>query len=188
MRDINALNRSRTFVEEWSENSIIIDKNKFAYYCYVDVFKEYIGRLPYYYGNCDVFINNNDFIKIKDVFITKSIEKHPWLKSKIEYSNKKTQSLMMISEKEHPCAVQIFGCEPDTMAQSALEAVKCGADIIDINMGCPAPKIVNNGCGSALMKSPALCGSIVKAVSGTVDIPTASAPKVRNARISAGVS
>ena len=42
--------------------------------------------MPYYYGNCDVFINNNDFIKIKDVFITKSIEKHPWLKSKIEYN------------------------------------------------------------------------------------------------------
>ena len=89
----------------------------------------------------------------------------------IEYSNKKTQSLMQISEKEHPCAVQIFGSEPDTMAQSALEAVKCGADIIDINMGCPAPKIVNNGCGSALMKNPELCGSITKAVSEAVNIP-----------------
>ena len=85
MRDINALNRSRTFIEELTDNSIIIDKNKFAYYCYVDVFKEYINKLPYYYGNCDVFINNNDFINIKNVFITKSIEKHPWLKQKISY-------------------------------------------------------------------------------------------------------
>ena len=85
MRDINALNRSRTFIEEPIDNAIIIDKSKFAYYCYVDIFKDYIYKLPYYYGNCDVFINNDDFIKVKDVFITKSIEKHPWLKQKISY-------------------------------------------------------------------------------------------------------
>ncbi|MBR4909766.1 MAG: hypothetical protein IKZ47_00380 [Clostridia bacterium] len=86
MRDINALNRSRTFIEELSDNSIIIDKNKIAYYCYVDVFKDHIDKLPYYYGNCDVFINNSDFLRIKDVFITKSVQKHPWLKSKISYN------------------------------------------------------------------------------------------------------
>ena len=85
MRDINALNRSRTFIEELSENSIIIDKKKFAYYCYVDVFKDYIYKLPYYYGNCDVFINNDEFLLIKDVFVTKSIRKHSWLKEKINY-------------------------------------------------------------------------------------------------------
>lgn len=85
MRDINALNRSKTFIEELTDNAIIIDKNKFAYYCYVDIFKDYIYKLPYYYGNCDVFINNNDFLKLKDVFITKSIEKHPWLRKKITY-------------------------------------------------------------------------------------------------------
>ena len=85
MRDINALNRSRTFIEEMSDNSIIIDKTKFAYYCYVDIFKDYISELPYYYGNCDVFINNEDFLSIKDVFITKSMEKHPWLKQKMQY-------------------------------------------------------------------------------------------------------
>ena len=89
----------------------------------------------------------------------------------IEYSNKKTQSLMQVSPKEHPCAVQIFGSEPEIMAQSAKEAVNAGADIIDINMGCPAPKIVNNGCGSALMKDPQLCGEIVTAVSKSVDVP-----------------
>ena len=85
MRDINALNRSRTFIEDYSENAIIIDKNKFAYYCYVDVFKDFIPRLPYYYGNCNVFIDNAAFLPIANIFITKSIEKHPWLKEKINY-------------------------------------------------------------------------------------------------------
>ncbi len=89
----------------------------------------------------------------------------------IAYSNAKTQDLMTISEKEHPSAVQIFGCEPDTMAMSAVEAEKKGADIVDINMGCPAPKIVNNGGGSALMRNPALCGEIVKAVSQATKLP-----------------
>ncbi len=87
MRDINALNRSRTFIQELSENSIIINKSKFPYYCYVDVFKDYIIQLPYYYGNCDVFINNLEFCKIKNIFITKSMEKHPWLKEKIFFSD-----------------------------------------------------------------------------------------------------
>lgn len=85
MRDINALNRSRTFIEDLTDNAIIIDKEKFAYYCYVDIFKDYISNLPYYYGNCDVFINNDDFLVLKDIFITKSIKKHPWLKQKITY-------------------------------------------------------------------------------------------------------
>lgn len=85
MRDINALNRSRTFIQDYSANSIVIDKNKFEYYCYVDVFKRYISKLPYYYGNIDVFINNQEFQKIKDIFITNSIERHPWLKEKIEH-------------------------------------------------------------------------------------------------------
>lgn len=83
MRDINALNRSRTFIKEKINNAIIIDKSKFHYYCYVDVFKDYIKDLPYYYGNTDVFIDNTAFLKIKDVFVTKSLETHPWLKDKI---------------------------------------------------------------------------------------------------------
>lgn len=94
MRDINALNRSRTFIEDFSDNAIIIDKRKFAYYCYVDIFKDHISKLPYYYGNCDVFINNKDFLSIKDVFVTKSIEKHPWLKQKISYTVNTNYSLI----------------------------------------------------------------------------------------------
>ena len=83
MRDINALNRSRTFIEDYGPNSIIIDKEKFAYYCYVDVFKQYLHKLPYYFGNVDVFIDNEKFLKLQDVFITNSIERHPWLREKI---------------------------------------------------------------------------------------------------------
>lgn len=86
MRDINALNRSRTFIQENTDNAIVVDKNKFEYYCYVDVFKDYINKLPYYLGNCDVFINNAEFQKIKDIFVSKSVEKHPWLKNKISYT------------------------------------------------------------------------------------------------------
>lgn len=82
MRDINALNRSRTFINYYSDNAIIIDKNLFPYYCYVDNFKDYIKYLPYYYGNFNVFIDNKAFLEIKDIFITKSIEKHPFLKDK----------------------------------------------------------------------------------------------------------
>lgn len=95
MRDINALNRSRTFIQEYSANSIIINKNKFAYYCYVDVFKQYIHKLPYYYGNIDVFINYHLFQQIKDVFITNSIERHPWLKEKnITYTHNDNYKLI----------------------------------------------------------------------------------------------
>ncbi len=85
MRDINALNRSKTFIEEMSDNAIIVDKRRIEYYCYVDVFKDYIIKLPYYFGNCDVFIDNDAFCRLKDIFITKSVEKHPWLNNRISF-------------------------------------------------------------------------------------------------------
>ena len=77
------------------------------------------------------------------------------------YKDKKTASLM---EGKHsvPYGVQIFGCEPDIIAQVAAEAASYG-DFLDINMGCPTPKIVNNGDGSALLKNPSLAGKVVKA-------------------------
>lgn len=89
----------------------------------------------------------------------------------ISYNSEKSAQLMELSEKEHPCAVQIFGNEPETMACAAQFALKYKPEIIDINMGCPAPKISSNGSGAALMKDPVLCGEIVKAVCDTVDIP-----------------
>ena len=79
------------------------------------------------------------------------------------YKDEKTKALLYIPEDEHPCAAQIFGHEPDVMAEAAVMAREIsGADIIDINMGCPVPKIVNNGEGSALMKNPKLAGEIIE--------------------------
>lgn len=89
----------------------------------------------------------------------------------LSFNDKKSHELMELSPDEHPCAIQIFGNEPDVMANAAEIAVEKRADIVDINMGCPAPKIANNGSGSALMKTPELCGEIVKAVKKAVHIP-----------------
>lgn len=89
----------------------------------------------------------------------------------LHYNDKKTEELMDIAYDEHPCAIQIFGSEPQIMAEAVEKVIKTGTEIIDINMGCPAPKIVNNGDGSALMKNPKLMGEIVRAVSSVSKIP-----------------
>lgn len=89
----------------------------------------------------------------------------------ISYNSAKSAQLMELSQKEHPCAVQIFGNEPETMAEAAKFALQYKPEIIDINMGCPAPKISGGGSGAALMKDPTLCGEIVKEVVKAVDIP-----------------
>lgn len=88
------------------------------------------------------------------------------------YRDKKTETLLKPFDGEHPFAVQIFGSEPDCMAEAAVRALELsGADILDINMGCPMPKIVNNGDGSALMKDPEKAGRIVEAVVKAVSVP-----------------
>ncbi len=88
------------------------------------------------------------------------------------YRDEKTRSLLYIPEKEHPSAVQIFGHEPEVMAEAACMALEySGADILDINMGCPVGKIVKSGDGSALMKDPETAGRIVEAVSRATDKP-----------------
>ncbi len=89
----------------------------------------------------------------------------------LQFKDKKTPLLMRLDENEHPAAIQIFGDEPEVMALAAQKAMAFSPDAIDINMGCPAPKIANNGSGSALMKNPDLCGRIVEAVSRAVDVP-----------------
>lgn len=89
----------------------------------------------------------------------------------VSYNSVKSTELMEVSDKERPAGVQIFGNEPDTMAKAAVTAMQYRPEIIDINMGCPAPKVSSNGCGSALMKTPALCGEIVRAVCDAVDVP-----------------
>lgn len=89
----------------------------------------------------------------------------------LSFNSKKSEELMEISDLERPCGIQIFGDDPRCMADAAKHALENKPDIIDINMGCPAPKISSNGSGSALMKNPRLCGEIVKAVTAVTDIP-----------------
>ena len=89
----------------------------------------------------------------------------------IYYKGNKTFDLAKIDEKERPVAIQIFGSEPEIMAYASTQLEKMGADIIDINMGCPTPKIVNNGDGSALMKDPKKAGKIIRTVSKSIKIP-----------------
>ena len=89
----------------------------------------------------------------------------------ILYRNKNTGPLMHYEEIEHPIGIQLFGSEPEIMADIAARVQEKGYDFIDVNMGCPVPKIVNNGEGSALMKKPELVGEIVSAMVRAVDVP-----------------
>lgn len=85
--------------------------------------------------------------------------------------DKKSAMLLTLGERERKAGAQIFGDNPEIMAQAAVKCLEFKPDIIDINMGCPAPKVAMNGGGASLMKSPRLAGEIVKAVSQAVDIP-----------------
>jgi predicted RNA methylase len=95
MRDINALKRTATFLDNetcyQNKNAVRITADKMPYYCYVDVFKEYIPHIPYYFGNSDIMINNEAFTEMKDVFVSKSLKKHPglsgYIKAKKTYSD-----------------------------------------------------------------------------------------------------
>ena len=89
----------------------------------------------------------------------------------MHYNDQKSTQLTLLDEKEKPGAVQIFGSEPEILAEVAARLDKSDASIIDINMGCPAPKITKNGEGSALMKKPELVARIVKAVSSSTQKP-----------------
>lgn len=82
----------------------------------------------------------------------------------IIYNNKNTKELLTTDENEHPLAVQLFGCEPGIMAEAAKKIDSLSFEILDINMGCPVPKVVGNNEGSALLKNPALIYDIVLAV------------------------
>ncbi len=92
----------------------------------------------------------------------------------VSFHNKNTEALMEIAEGENPIALQLFGSDPHIMAETAREIEERPFDILDINMGCPVPKVVNNGEGSALMKEPekveAIVSSVVKAVSKPVTV------------------
>ena len=87
------------------------------------------------------------------------------------YDNHRTLEMLRIFDDERPVAVQLFGSDPDVMARAAAAVERLGADILDINMGCPAPKIVRSGEGAALMCRPELAWEIVRAVRAACDIP-----------------
>lgn len=89
----------------------------------------------------------------------------------ISLNDKKSASLLTVGEKERPAGVQLFGKEPETVASAAVAALAFNPDFIDINMGCPAPKVVGNGGGSALMRDMKTAAETVRAAVNAVDIP-----------------
>ena len=97
----------------------------------------------------------------------------------ILYKNKNTEELLTIDPREKPVSLQLFGSDPDIMSEIAKQIEERPFDILDINMGCPVPKVVNNGDGSALMKNPLLAGKIIektaKAIKKPVTVKSAKA-------------
>ncbi len=89
----------------------------------------------------------------------------------ILYNNRNTTPLITIDEKERPISLQLFGSDPKIMSEMAKKIEDRNFDILDINMGCPVPKVTNNGEGSALMKNPKLVGEIVKAIVAAIEKP-----------------
>lgn len=89
----------------------------------------------------------------------------------IYYDNKNTEALLQVLEEERPVALQLFGSDPKLMAEMAKKIEPRNFDILDINMGCPVPKVVNNMEGSALLTNPKLVGEIVKSVSSAIEKP-----------------
>lgn len=89
----------------------------------------------------------------------------------ILYNNKNTEELLKVTPGENPIAVQLFGSDPQIMADMAKRLEERPFDTIDVNMGCPVPKVVNNGEGSALMKDPVLVGKIVSAMADAIQKP-----------------
>ena len=118
----------------------------------------------------------------------------------IHYNNTNTKDMLIVDEKERPTALQLFGSEPDIMAETAKRIEERNFDIFDINMGCPVPKVVNNGEGSAMMKdvktASAVVSAVVKAVKKPVTVKIrkgfaagdANAPEFAKAMEEAGAS
>ena len=85
LRDINALKRNRTFIDSDTYNTVYVLMEKLPYYCYIDIFKQYTDRMPYFIGNCDVIIDNKKFNEIKECFIAQSVHTNPILKNKFKF-------------------------------------------------------------------------------------------------------
>ena len=89
----------------------------------------------------------------------------------LAYSDRKSAELLSISDAERPAAVQLFGCEPEFVPRAVEIAERYSPDIIDLNAGCPVPKVAGNGSGSALMKDPPLFGKMVEALVKAAHVP-----------------
>ena len=89
----------------------------------------------------------------------------------ILYKNRNTEELLTIDSKEHPVSLQLFGSDPDIISEIAKQIEERPFDILDLNMGCPVPKVVNNGDGSALMKNPRLAGEIIEKTARAIKKP-----------------
>ena len=89
----------------------------------------------------------------------------------ILYKNRNTEELLTIDPKEHPVSLQLFGSDPDIISEIAKQIEERQFDILDLNMGCPVPKVVNNGDGSALMKNPRLAGEIIEKTARAIKKP-----------------
>ena len=89
----------------------------------------------------------------------------------IVLGDRKSKALMSVTDAERPVGIQLFGFEPDVMARAVEEALEFGPEFIDINMGCPAPKVANNGSGSAVLKNPKLAGELVRAAKKVSSVP-----------------
>lgn len=106
-----------------------------------------------------------------DIFLKKNILNEQFIKDNIEISKNKTCTLLLTEENEVPKVVQLFGNDPEIMAKACQHPLVQKFDIIDINMGCPAPKIVKNGEGSKLMEDMELAGQIISACKNATDKP-----------------
>ena len=89
----------------------------------------------------------------------------------ISFHNKNTEALLEISPEEHPVSLQLFGSDPDIISEMAAYIEERPFDILDLNMGCPVPKVAGNGEGSALMKNPVLAGKIIEAMANAIQKP-----------------
>ena len=89
----------------------------------------------------------------------------------LEHRNERTLGYLRVARDEHPLAIQIFGSEPSTMAEAARMVTSAGADIVDINFGCPVRKVTKTGAGATLLEDPLRAAAIVGAVASAVDVP-----------------
>lgn len=94
------------------------------------------------------------------------------------YNNKKSYELFDLADEEQPISVQLFGSEPDIMAEGARLAVGHGATMLDVNMGCPVPKVANHGEGSGLLRTPETAFAIIRTMRAAVNVPLSAKMRI----------